>query len=157
MLTNQQYARAYKHFLTYARQEPEEARLYRWLVLSSLYADREDALTELMLDASEQDEPTTKLPFESDLAEYALAELAMSEGNIDAVRNLLSGFNDRTSPSPVLVLKGQVALLESSFAEADRLAGLAQRRDSNDPEAQRLAQTASGLNAMTQELGPRRY
>ena len=153
MLTNQQYARAYKHFLTYARQEPEEARLYRWLVLSSLYADREDALTELMLDASEQDEPTTELPFESDLAEYALAELAMSEGNIDAVRNLLSGFNDRTSPSPVLVLKGQVALLESSFAEADRLAGLAQRRDSNDPEAQRLAQTASGLNAMTQELG----
>ena len=27
MLTNQQYARAYKHFLTYARQEPAEARL----------------------------------------------------------------------------------------------------------------------------------
>ena len=73
MLTNQQYARAYKHFLTYARQQPEEARLYRWLVLSSLYADRKDALTELMLDASEQETPTTKLPFLSELAAYALA------------------------------------------------------------------------------------
>ena len=40
MLSNQQYARAYKHFLTYTRQEPEEARLYRWLVLSSSYAER---------------------------------------------------------------------------------------------------------------------
>ncbi|RPH14649.1 MAG: hypothetical protein CBC49_006270 [Alphaproteobacteria bacterium TMED89] len=153
MLTNQQYARAYKHFLTYARQEPDEARLYRWLVLSSLYADRKDALTELMLDASEQSAPTTKLPFDPNLADYALAELAMSEGNIDAVRNLLEDFPSRNAPSPVLVLQGQVALLESDFVEADRLAELAQRRDANDPEANRLAQTASGLNAMTQELG----
>ncbi|MGB1161601.1 MAG: hypothetical protein ACPG40_10340 [Alphaproteobacteria bacterium] len=152
MLTNQQYARAYKHFLTYARQQPEEARLYRWLVLSSLYADRKDALTELMLDASEQETPTTKLPFLSELADYALAELAMSDGNVDAVDNLLTDFSDRTAPSPVLVLKGQVALLSSDFETANRYADLAQRRDSNDPEAQRLAQIASGLFAMTEEL-----
>ena len=152
MLTNQQYARAYKHFLTYARQQPEEARLYRWLVLSSLYADRKDALTELMLDASEQETPTTKLPFLSELADYALAELAMSEGNIDTVENLLADFSDRNAPSPVLVLKGQVALLTSNFEEANRYADLAQRRDPSDPEAQRLTQIASGLFAMTAEL-----
>ena len=153
MLTNQQYARAYKHFLTYTRQQPEEPRLYRWLVLSSLYADRSEALTDLMLDASEQPEPTTKLPFLTELADYALAELAMSEGNIDAVENLLRDFSDRNAPSPVLVLKGQVALLASDFAEANRLAELAQRRDQNDPEAQRLVEIASGLDAMTAELG----
>ncbi len=162
MLTNQQYARAYKHFLTYARQQPDEARLYRWLVLSSLYADRNDALTDLMLDASEQAEPTTKLPFTAELADYALAELAMSEGNIDAVQNLLSDFSDRNAPSPVLVLKGQVSLLASDFAEANRLAELALRRDQNDPEAQRLVEIASGLDAMTAELSriildPARY
>ena len=56
MLSNQQYARAYKHFLTYTRQEPEEARLYRWLVLSSIYAERKDALTELMTEAAAQAE-----------------------------------------------------------------------------------------------------
>ncbi|MGA0236694.1 MAG: hypothetical protein ACO3NE_14020, partial [Alphaproteobacteria bacterium] len=152
MLTNQQYARAYKHFLTYARQQPEEARLYRWLVLSSLYADRKDALTELMLDASEQETPTTKLPFLSELADYALAELAMSEGNIDTVENLLADFSDRNAPSPVFVLKGQVALLTSNFEEANRYADLAQRRNPSDPEAQRLTQIASGLFAMTAEL-----
>ena len=162
MLTNQQYARAYKHFLTYARQQPDEARLYRWLVLSSLYADRNDALTDLMLDASDQAEPTTKLPFTAELADYALAELAMSEGNIDAVQNLLSDFSDRNAPSPVLVLKGQVSLLASDFAEANRLAELALRRDQNDPEAQRLVEIASGLDAMTAELSriildPARY
>ena len=152
MLTNQQYARAYKHFLTYARQEPEEARLYRWLVLSSLYADRKDALTDLMLDASEQEEPTTKLPFTADLADYALAELSMSEGQIDTVRNILADFNERSAPSPVLVLKGQIALLENDFIEANRLAEAAQKRDANDPEADRLFAVSSGLAAMTTEL-----
>ena len=152
MLTNQQYARAYKHFLTYARQEPGEARLYRWLVISSIYAERRDALTDLMVEAADQPEPTTKLPFEADLADYALAELAMSEGNVDAVRNLLEDFPERAADSPVLVLKGQVSLLESDFAEAQRLAELAQRRDPNDPEATRLSDISRGLNAMTTEL-----
>ena len=152
MLTNQQYARAYKHFLTYARQDPGEARLYRWLVISSIYAERREALTDLMVEAADQPAPTTKLPFESDLADYALAELAMSEGNIDAVRNLLSDFPERAADSPVLVLKGQVALLESDFREAERLGELAQRRDPNDPEAERLTDIASGLDAMTSEL-----
>lgn len=152
MLSNQQYARAYKHFLTYTRQEPEEARLYRWLVLSSLYAERKDALTELMTEAAEQAEATTKLPFLPELADYALAELAMAAGNIAEVQRLLDDFPERRAPSPVLVLLGQVALLNNDFETAQRLAERASRKDPTDPEAERLAAIAQGLNIMTTQL-----
>lgn len=152
MLSNQQYARAYKHFLTYTRQEPEEARLYRWLVLSSIYAERKDALTELMTEASAQDEATTKLPFLPDLADYALAELAMANGDIAAVETLLQDFSERRAPSPVLVLLGQVALLNNNFDDAQRLAQSAVRKDPGDPEAERLAAISGGLNTMTTQL-----
>ena len=152
MLSNQQYARAYKHFLTYTRQEPEEARLYRWLVLSSIYAERKDALTELMTEAAAQAEATTKLPFLPDLADYALAELAMADGDIAAVGTLLQDFSERRAPSPVLVLLGQVALLNNNFDDAQRLAQAAVRKDPGDPEAERLAAISRGLNTMTTQL-----
>ncbi|MGB0745721.1 MAG: tetratricopeptide repeat protein [Alphaproteobacteria bacterium] len=152
MLSNQQYARAYKHFLTYTRQEPEEARLYRWLVLSSIYAERKDALTELMTEAAAQAEATTKLPFLPDLADYALAELAMADGDIAAVQTLLQDFSERRAPSPVLVLLGQVALLNNNFDDAQRLAQAAVRKDPGDPEAERLAAISRGLNTMTTQL-----